>query len=326
MSLSVWMPHGAGSRFDASLREQLDEAVLLWTGPDTPVPPGHRILVTGRPTDSELAASPALEAVIIPWAGVPQATRELVSSRDGLSLHVLHHNAAPTAELALALLLAAAKRVVPHDRSLRAGDWTPRYEGDGGLLLEGRSALVLGFGAIGQRVARALVALGMTVRATRRRTEGVNTVDGVDVHPAASTGDLIAESDVLVCCLPDTPETKGLLGDVAFARTRPHAVLVNVGRGGLVDEQALWNALEEGRLGAAGLDVWWCYPHEESDRKNTQPGRLDWGTRDDVVLSPHRAGHSDRTDALRAESLAASLNAAARGEDIPNRVDLTAGY
>ena len=56
MSFSVWMPHGAGTRFDVLLRERLDDSVQLWTGPDAPVPPGHRVLVTGRPTDSELSA------------------------------------------------------------------------------------------------------------------------------------------------------------------------------------------------------------------------------------------------------------------------------
>jgi phosphoglycerate dehydrogenase-like enzyme len=326
MSFAVWMPHGAGTPFEARLRERIDESVHLWSGPDAPVPPKHRVLVTGRPTDAELAASPELEAVIIPWAGVPPSTRELLAARDGLSLHVLHHNAAPTAELAVTLLLAAAKKVVPYDRGLRAGDWTLRYEGDGGMLLDGRTAVVLGHGAIGRRVARALLALGMTVKATRRLAESVTLVQGVEVHPASRAGDLLVEADAIVCCLPDTPETKGLLGETAFARTRPQAVLVNVGRGALIEEAALWSALDEGRLGAAGLDVWWNYPHGEDARTSTPPGRFDWGSRDDVVLSPHRAGHSDHTDVLRAEHLAASLNAAARGESIPDRVDLEAGY
>lgn len=327
MSLTVWMPHGAGSRFEEELRERLDPAVELWSGPDAPVPPKHRVLVAGRPSDAELATSPQLEAVVIPWAGVPPSTREAVAARQGLSLHVLHHNAAPTAELAVTLLLAAAKRVVPLDRKLRAGDWTPRYEdGGGGLLLEGKTALVLGFGAIGRRVARALRALGMELLATRRSVAGVERDEGVEVHPADRTGELLGRADAILCCLPDTPDTKGLLGEAAFAQTRRHAVLVNVGRGGLVDEGALWSALEEGRLGAAGLDVWWSYPREEAERASTPPGRFVWGSRDDVVLSPHRAGHSDRTDALRAEHLAASLNAAARGEPMPNRVDLEAGY
>jgi phosphoglycerate dehydrogenase-like enzyme len=305
---------------------RIDGHVELWCGPDVPEPPRQRVLVAGRPTEAELAASPDLEAVVIPWAGVPASTLELLSSRADLTLHVLHHNAAPTAELALALVLAAAKRVVPHDRALRGGDWTPRYESDGGLLLEGRTALVLGFGSIGRRVAGALSALGMDVRATRRRSRGAEIVESVEVHPADHTGDLIAEADVIACCLPDTPATHGLLGEAAFGRTRPHAILVNVGRGGLVDEEALWNALEDGRLGAAGLDVWWSYPHEEAQRSATPPGRFDWGSRDDVVLSPHRAGHSDRTAQLRAAHLAEALNAAVRGEPIPNRVDLSAGY
>ncbi len=85
-----------------------------------------------------------------------------------VAVHNLHHNAAPTAETGLALLFAAAKFIIPFDRSLRANDWTHRYQGNPSRLLYGKTALVLGFGEIGQRIARVCQALDMEVLALRR--------------------------------------------------------------------------------------------------------------------------------------------------------------
>jgi phosphoglycerate dehydrogenase-like enzyme len=103
-------------------------------------------------------------------------------------------------------------------------------------------------------------------------------------------------------------------------------VLVNVGRGPIVDEAALYAALRDGTLYAAGLDVWYNYPADEAARAHTPPSDYPFHELDNVVMSPHRAGSSVETEALRMVHLARLLNAAARGEPMPNRVDLEAGY
>lgn len=104
------------------------------------------------------------------------------------------------------------------------------------------------------------------------------------------------------------------------------AVLVNVGRGSIVDEAALCHALREGMLYAAGLDVWYNYPGDKSARSCTPPSTYPFHELDNVVMSPHRAGGSKETGMQRMSHLAALLNAAARGEEMPNRVNLQAGY
>jgi phosphoglycerate dehydrogenase-like enzyme len=310
------------------LRAALSPQIRLTVGLDLPDPPDYEVLIAGRPQRQHIVASPNLRALIIPWAGIPETTRALMLGFPGIAVHNLHHNAGPVAELAIALLLAAAKFLVPLDRSMRAGDWTPRYESGPTLLLAGKTALVLGYGAIGRRVARLCRGLGMEVVATRRHAPSPPQRDGegILVASAGALRDLLPRADVLLICLPHTPETDGLVAAGELALLPPHAVLVNVARGPIVDEVALYHALHEGRLYAAALDVWYNYPSREQERSHTPPSAFPFHELDNVVMSPHRGAASTETERLRMDHLAALLNAAARGEPMPNRVDLAAGY
>jgi phosphoglycerate dehydrogenase-like enzyme len=308
------------------LRAALDPAIRITTGKEPTVPADYAVLVAGRPTPELLEASAKLRAVVIPWAGLARKTRDLLLRYPKLTVHNLHHNAAATAELALALLLAAAKRVVPMDRALRAGDWRPRWAPQTALSLAGKTALVLGYGAIGRRVAAGCLGLGMSVVAVRRQASSGEWDGKVVLHPVRDLRALLPRADALLICLPLTSETEGLIGAAELALLPERAVLVNVGRGPIVDEAALYAALESGRLHSAGLDVWYRYPDDEASREHTLPASQPFHELDSVVLSPHRGGDNRETEEQWPEALAALLNAAARGEPIPNRVDLAAGY
>ncbi len=308
------------------LQGQLLPGVHVTVGELPPEADVH-ILVGGRPTREQFTASPHLRAVIIPWAGLPGSTRDLIAEFPHVSVHNLHHNAAPVAELTLSLLLAAARFIVPFDQALRRGDWRPRYNRPGpSVLLNGKTALVLGYGAIGQRVARLCHALDMRVLATRRN-QTTPQEDGVaTIYPANALPELLPQAHALLICLPLTPETKGLIGAAELARLPQPSLLVNIGRGPIVDEAALYEALVSKRLRAAGLDVWYNYPEDEAARAATWPGNYPFHELENVVLSPHRAGSSDATPELRMAQLAELLNAAACGEPLPNRVDVDRGY
>jgi phosphoglycerate dehydrogenase-like enzyme len=281
-----------------------------------------------------LEAGANLKALIIPWAGLPESTRDLARDFPHIAVHNLHHNATSVAEMTAALMLAAAKFIVPMDRSLRAHDWTPRYEDNPAIQLHGRTALILGYGAIGRRVARICRGLGMRVLATRRHPERGGE-EGVELHPPEALRALLPRAGVLVVALPQTPETEGLIGAAELALLPEDAVLVNVARGPIVDEGALYRALAEGRLGAAGIDVWYNYPGGRGEgygqartRSDTPPSRFPFHELDNVVMSPHRAGglHTEETERARMEGLASLLNAVAQGEEMPNRMDVEAGY
>lgn len=311
------------------LRELLDARVHLSEGHELPDDPDYRILVAGRPARQHVTASSRLEALIVPWSGMPPETRDLLLEFPGIEVHNLHDNAGPVAEMAVALLFAAAKFIPSVDRALRSDDdWSARYGADRSVLLAGKTALVLGYGAVGRQVGKLCQALGMRVLATRRSLEAP-VHDGVaEIQPAEALRDLLPQADVVMICLPLTAETDGLIGTAELELLPAGALLVNVARGAIVDERALYHALRDGVLLGAGLDVWYNYPAAESERTAVPPSAYPFRDLDNVVLSPHRAGMpaSPVRVRMRMEALAALLNAAACGRAMPNRVDVRRGY
>eukprot|EP00611_Tribonema_gayanum_P023739 TRINITY_DN5064_c0_g1_i1.p1 TRINITY_DN5064_c0_g1~~TRINITY_DN5064_c0_g1_i1.p1 ORF type:complete len:374 (+),score=133.13 TRINITY_DN5064_c0_g1_i1:131-1123(+) len=146
--------------------------------------------------------------------------------------------------------------------------------------IRGQTLGVLGYGDIGQSAARLAKALGMRVLAQRRNAGA--PPDGIadETFGPDGVGDVVARSDYVCVAAALTPETRGMLGAAALARARPHTVIINVGRGPLIDEAALAEALREGRVRGAALDV---FETEPLPRESAL-----WGMRN-VLLSPHNA-------------------------------------
>jgi phosphoglycerate dehydrogenase-like enzyme len=280
-------------------------------------------LIHGRPTAAQLDEDPGLRGVVIPWSGLPVGTRELLLERRHLRVHNLHHNATAVAEMAIALLLAAIRRLPAADAALRRGDWTPRYAERSGTTLAGRRALILGGGAIGSRVARILGAMEVRVDVLRRRPRAEAPFPE---HGPEALDALLPERSILINALPATPATSGLIDARRLARLPAGSAVVNVGRADVFDERALYEALHGGALGAAGLDVWYRYPASEAERTNTPPSEFPFGELPNVALSPHRAGHLADTEGERARHLVELFGALASGGAAPGRVDVEAGY
>lgn len=226
-------------------------------------------------------------------------------------------HAEPLTEFALSGLLALLK---DHDVLRQASadrQWLPRWPM---RQLAGSTVAVLGMGGIGRRLAAALAALGAEVVAVRRRpdagsdevSEVVDRTVGLD-----DLDDLLPQVDAVVSTLPGTPATRGLLDAGRLALLPPHAIVVNVGRGSVVDSGALVAALDAGRLRGAALDV--------TDVEPLPAGSPLWG-RPDVVLSPHTAALTVEEDrriiALFADNLARFLT----GRPLRNLVDPAHGY
>lgn len=273
------------------------------------------VLVAGRPTDAEIAAIREGGALVIPWAGLPVSTREQALTRPDLNVYNLHHNAGIVAEHALGLLLAVSRRLVTAHQALAKGDWRMRYADDDCPCLSGGRAVILGMGAIGRCLAPALEALGMEVVGIRRRT--TPTLDDL--------GAVLPDTTALIVALPHTPRTDRLVDAARLARLPRHAIVVNVGRGRVIDEDALYEALAEQRLFGAGIDVWWQYPDSVEARTATLPARP-FHELDNVVLSPHRAAHGTRADPLRYAHLAGLLADLVAGRVPATRVFVEEGY
>lgn len=326
MSLAVHFPTLPAPDTLDQLRPLLRGDVRLSSGPLDEQPADTAILVAGSVNAEQLARSPHLSAVIVPFAGIPFPTQELLRGQPQISLHNLHFNSVSTAEMALALLLGASKHVTELDRRIRRGDWRWDDATHPTDTFPGKTALILGYGAIGRKLAPVCQALGMTVIGVRRHEPAAPAEGGVALASIAHLHELLPQADVLICLLPHTRETEGLLGEAELRLLPGHCVLVNVGRGPVIDEAALYAALAERRIRAAGLDVWWLYPPDEAARAATYPAHLPFHELDNVVMTPHRAGWLQSFETLRVAALAELLNAAAEGREMPNRVNTELGY
>ena len=190
-------------------------------------------------------------------------------------------------------------------------------------MLVGKTALILGYGHVGQHIGRVCAALGMRVLATR-----VHPVEDpvAEVHPSEALHDLLPKANILFITLPLTDETRGLIGKEEIRLLPQGSVVINVGRGAVLDQHALYNALKDGHLHSAGLDVWYNYPSDEASRVNTPPADVPFHELDNIVMSPHRGGGSAEIEIRRMQHLAHFLNLANAGEALPNQIDLERGY
>ena len=192
------------------------------------------------------------------------------------------------------------------------------------MQLYGKTALLLGYGAVGQTLAPMLRALGMELRIVRRHQPDPDR----HIYTTADLPALLPEAHAVLVCLPGTPETQHLLGTPELFSLPRGAIVINVGRAEVIDQYAVYGALKSGHLHAAGQDVWYSYPGTLEGRVLHPPAEVPFHELDNMVMSPHRAGGVKNEDVERSrmQALAAMLNAAAHGEPLPHRVDLDRGY
>ncbi|MEV7529229.1 D-2-hydroxyacid dehydrogenase [Agrococcus sediminis] len=222
-------------------------------------------------------------------------------------------HATTLAEWALFGVLAGAKGL----RRLEA-DQASRTWGDGRRIMRHvgeMTVLVVGLGGIGKVVAERFAGLGATVWGTTRRGEPVAHVDRL-VH-IDDLAEAAAEVDAIVVTLPGTERTEGLVGAEVLAAVRPDTILVNVGRGSVVDEAALLDALDDGRIGFAALDVTAVEPLPDESRLWSHPG---------VLLSPHTAALSTQEPRRIAELFAANATRLLDGAPLENVMDTKEFY
>jgi len=327
MTIQVFLYEETKQGTPAVLQAQLHPNVQLQHGKESPHPADYEILIAAMPTKELIEASPNLKAVIIPFSGPPQRTQDLLLQYPHIAVHNTPYNYIATAETAIALLLASAKFIAKGDMHLRRGDWTLRYSERPQLTLHGKTILILGYGRIGRHVAPVCRALGMEVIGVRRSLSAADQADSfATVYAIEQLEQLLPRANFLLTALPGTPATEGLLDEMALARLPNDAIIVNVGRGAVIDEAALYHALVDGKVAAAGIDVWYNYPKSEMARGDTLPANYPFHELENVILSPHRAGWLGREDDSRMLMLAEMLNEAAVGRPLPNRVNIELGY
>lgn len=274
-------------------------------------PPADAFLARAQEADALLTTvTDKVDGAFLDAAPSIKAVANLAVGTDNIDLEAAKQRGIPvgntpgvltdaTADIAFALLLAIARRLSEGEREVREGRWAPWHPGHmlGGDLAD-TTLGIIGWGRIGQAMARRGEGFGMKV-----------------VHSSRSSGisldELLETSDHVSLHTPLTPETRHLMGEAQFARMKPTAYFVNTSRGGTVDQHALREALVNGEIAGAGLDVTDPEPLPADDPLLTAPN---------LLVVPHVGSATVRTRSRMADLAVDNLLAALAGEEMPNRV------
>ncbi len=260
---------------------------------------------------------PKLRLFQISWTGHEWTAPGKIPA--GVPVANVYEHESTIAEYVMLAMLEWQIRLCRMDAEFRARGWGGELvaTGEPHGEVRGRTVGILGYGHIGEAVARRARAFDMRVIGIRRarvpcppELDWLGTPERLD--------DLLAESDFLVVACDLNAETRGLLDAARLARMKPTAVVINVARGQVIDEQALFDALSEGRIGGAVLDVWWNY--NAPGKPEVWPSNLPFHELDNVICSPHKSAWSEEMIERRWDFIARNLERVARGEEPENVV------
>jgi phosphoglycerate dehydrogenase-like enzyme len=252
----------------------------------------------------------------VPGAGYDGIDIEALPATAALCNCFGHENA--IAEYVFAALLARHVPLADANSGLRKGDWTWWAGGPAGLRSElGMQTIgILGFGHIGKTLAARARAFGMRLTVANRSAVSVDGAD--EVFTLDRLREFMGSADIIVNTLPLAENTRSLIGGDELSAMRGDGVIVNVGRGAVIDEHALYTALREKRIGGAIIDTWYVYPN--AGNPAPQPSDLPFRDLDNVVMTPHMSGWTYGTVQRRRETIADNINAIASGATPQNLI------
>ncbi|MGP4016207.1 2-hydroxyacid dehydrogenase [Saccharopolyspora sp. 5N708] len=277
------------------------------------------VLITQQVLPELAAVAGRLRLVHAPGAGTEKIAVDALPPEVVVANTFNHEDA--MAEHIVAASIMLRRGFLRQDTALRRGIWDSavydRQRPWPGTLADATVGFI-GFGHIGAAAWQRLRVFGARGVAVTRRGQ----VDPTAGLSWAATNDelhaLLAESDVVVVSAPLSAETTGLIGATELARMGPEAVLINVGRGPLIDEAALYHALRDGVIGAAAIDVWYRYPNGGN---SAAPSRFPFHELENVLMTPHSSGIARQTFTRRVADIAANIRRFAAGEPVRNVVD-----
>lgn len=264
------------------------------------------VLVGSRISPSLVEQTPRLRLVHTTGAGHESVAFDALPP--GVPVcNVFHHEQA-MAEHIMMMILVLDRDLFGQDRRLRAGDWQGSCVTSPPLAqeLHARQVGIIGYGHIGQATGRLAEVFGMHVYGLR------------STHTRADLEGLLSSSDYVVLACPLNGRTRGLIGETELRLMKPTAALINVARGDVVTESALYKALRERRIRGAAIDVWYQYPRNGEPR--VLPGTLPFHELDNVILTPHSSGWTSRVLELRFRDIAANIDRLVAGEPLVNVV------
>ncbi len=258
-----------------------------------------------------IAAAKGLKVIARAGVGLDNVEIPAATAAGVMVVNAPTSNIVSAAELAITLLLASARFVSPAHAALRAGKWA-RSKYTGAEIFE-KTLGIVGFGRIGQLVAARMQAFGMNVVAYDPYLAPARAAQ-LDVR-LVDLDELLRVSDFITIHLPKTKETANLIGEEALKKVKPTVRIINAARGGVLDETALYNALKEGRVAGAGLDVFATEPCTDSPLFEL----------DNVVATPHLGASTDEAQERAGIAVAVSVRKALAGELVPDAVNVKGG-
>ena len=284
---------------------------------------GADILLGPYVTKKIVETAGDLKLIQVPWTGMDTFD---FSSVQGITVPICntHSNADSVAEIGVAIVLDLLKKVSYHDRKMRTGNWN-RDQKPLNLkskMLNKQTVCVLGFGNIGFRIGKLIAAFGAKVIAVDGKAKAGEIAE--EVYKNDDIKEAVSKADVVICTLPLTDSTRGFINDEMFAVMKDGVVFVNMSRAAVVDEDAAWNALQTGKLGAFGSDVWWNAP-KRGESQSYPSAKHEFWKLDNVVMSPHRAGFIE--DSLpHLDGAIENIIALAKGQKLTGIVDTSKGF
>jgi D-3-phosphoglycerate dehydrogenase len=258
-----------------------------------------------------IAAAKGLKVIARAGVGLDNVDIPAATAAGVMVVNAPTSNIVSAAELAISLLLASARFISPAHAALKNGKWA-RSKYTGAELFE-KTLGIVGFGRIGQLVAHRMQAFGMNVVAYDPYSQPARAAQlGVEL---VELDDLLKRSDFITIHLPKTKETANLIGVEALKKVKPSVRIINAARGGVLDEAALYDAIVEGRVAGAGLDVYVTEPCTDSPLFQL----------DQVVATPHLGASTDEAQERAGIAVAVSVRKALAGELVPDAVNVKGG-
>ena len=258
-----------------------------------------------------IAAAKGLKVIARAGVGLDNVDIPAATAAGVMVVNAPTSNIVSAAELAISLLLASARFISPAHAALRNGKWA-RSKYTGAELFE-KTLGIVGFGRIGQLVAHRMQAFGMNVVAYDPYLQPAKAAQlGVEL---VELDELLKRSDFITIHLPKTKETANLIGVEALKKVKKEVRIINAARGGVLDEAALYDAIVEGRVAGAGLDVYVTEPCTDSPLFQL----------DQVVATPHLGASTDEAQERAGIAVAVSVRKALAGELVPDAVNVKGG-
>ena len=264
------------------------------------------------------AAARRLRLVQVPGAGLDRVDRAALPA--GTWLANAYGHEVGIAEYVMGAILAWTRELGRLDAALHRGSWLSQWAVGTPAPptwpeLAGKTLAIIGYGRIGRALAQRARGFDMTVLATRR---DLSSPDGlVELYGPAALHQLLARADYVAITASLSAETRGLIGERELALMKPTALLINVARGEIVDEDALYQALSARTIAGAALDVWYRYPTAAGE---TFPGHRPFHELPNVLMTPHVSGWTEGMLDARARLIAGNIARAGRGEPPVNLV------